>query len=154
MGFPDIIMNPENAFAKLKEKLVSSTADIVLGIFPIEYYWKWDMIEFENEMIKEIVIKGKRADLKYGWSNAVWKPSLTEFMHFYLKDLLKQNEKGRRTLSDGSERELYVGDVFIEAMKAGLKVEYVMFENGFTNDIGTHEEMSDYLMKSMNKKAP
>jgi glucose-1-phosphate thymidylyltransferase len=154
MGFPDIVMKPENAFAKLKEKLVSSSADVVLGIFPIEYYWKWDMVEFEHEKIKEIIIKGKRADLKYGWSNAVWTPAFTEFMHLFLKDLLKKNENGRRTLSDGTERELYVGDVFIEAMKAGMTVEYVMFENGFTNDIGTHEEMADYLMKSMGKKAP
>jgi len=49
MGFPDIIMEPQNAFTKLKENLLKGNADIVLGIFPVEYYWKWDMIDFEED---------------------------------------------------------------------------------------------------------
>ncbi|MCG8310972.1 MAG: hypothetical protein MI975_26525 [Cytophagales bacterium] len=151
MGFPDIIMEPADAFLTLREKLVRANPDVVLGIFPVEFYQKWDMVEFENDKIKEIVIKGNRADLKYGWSNAVWKPSFTEFMHQYLRGLLKKNKRGRRTLSDGTERELYVGDILIEAMNEGLTVDYVIFDPGVTNDIGTHEEMAAYLKKSMAK---
>lgn len=149
MGFPDIIMEPANAFVALKDKLLDTEADIVLGIFPVKYFWKWDMIDFEGTKIKEIVIKGKRSDLKYGWSNAVWKPTFTTFMHEFLKDLIHSNDKGTRILPDGSERELYVGDVITEAMKNGLKTDYVIFENGFTTDIGTHKEMAELLKKSI-----
>ncbi len=149
MGFPDIIMEPVNAFSKLKEKLVNGKADFVLGIFPIENYWKWNMIEFEDNKIMDIIIKGKRSDLKYGWSMAVWKPSMTEFIHQYLKVVMKENPNGRKVLSDGAERELYVGDTFTAAMKAGLSVDYVIFDDGFTTDIGTHEEMKEYLKKSL-----
>jgi len=150
MGFPDIIMEPENAFLKLKQKLIQGKADVVLGIFPVEYYWKWDMIDFDGEFIKEIIIKGKRSDLKYGWSNAVWGPSFTEFMHSFLHELIKSSKYGKRILPDGSERELYVGDVITEAMEIGLKVEYIIFDKGFTADIGTHEEMKEYLRKTIN----
>ena len=149
MGFPDIIMRPKNAFLKIKEKLIKSKADVVLGVFPIEYYWKWDMLDFEKGKIKEIDIKSKRSELKYGWSIAVWTPALTEFMHTFLKDVLVQSNAGKRILSDGSERELYVGDVFVEAMKAGFNFEHVMFEDGYTTDIGTHEEMTEYLRKNI-----
>ena len=149
MGFPDIVMEPKNAFEKLKAKLQNGKTDIVLGLFPIKNYWKWDMIDFDDDKIKEIVIKGKRSDLKYGWSNAVWRPSFTEFMHNYLSNLVKANKKGTRVLPDGSERELYVGDVFTEAMKSGLKIDYEIFDDGYTTDIGTHEDMLDYVKKTM-----
>lgn len=149
MGFPDIIMEPVNAFKIIKRKLLDSNADVVLGIFPIENYWKWDMIDFDGERIKEIVIKGKRSDLKYGWSIAVWRPSLTEFMHEYLRDLIKSNEKGTRTLANGTERELYVGDIFIEAMKNGMTIQYEIFEDGSTIDIGTHDDMKEYLKSTI-----
>jgi glucose-1-phosphate thymidylyltransferase len=147
MGFPDIVMEPVDAFSILKEKLLKSDADVVLGLFPIEFYWKWDMIEFEGDKVKDIIIKGKRSDLKYGWSNAVWQPAFTEFMHNFLKEFVTKNPKGKKILKDGSQREVYVGDIFIEALKKGLEVDYVIFENGFTSDIGTHEEMAAYLAK-------
>lgn len=150
MGFPDIIMEPTNAFKIIKEKLSKGKSDIVLGLFPIKNYWKWDMIDFEDDRIKEIVIKGKRSDLKYGWSIAVWRPSLTDFMHGYLSKLIKSNSKGTRIVPDGSERELYVGDVFTEAMKSGLIIDYEIFDDGFTTDIGTHEDMLEYLKESFN----
>ena len=149
MGFPDIIMKPINAFKIIKEKLLKGKADIVLGLFPVKKYWKWDMIDFDGDKIKDIVIKGKRSDLKYGWSIAVWRPSLTEFMHEYLKKLIKSNEKGSRILSDGSEREMYVGDIFIEAMKNGLTSDYVIFKDGFTIDIGTHDDMKEHLKSTI-----
>jgi glucose-1-phosphate thymidylyltransferase len=151
MGFPDIIMEPVDAFSILKDKLHETNADLVLGLFPIEYYWKWDMIEFDGNSIKEIIIKGKRSDLKYGWSNAVWKPAFTEFMHQYLKAFVKKNPDGKKIQKDGSQREVYVGDVFMEAIQEGLKIDYVIFETGFTNDIGTHEEMAAYLQRSIEK---
>lgn len=76
---------------------------------------------------------------------AVWKSSHANFMHKFLSELITHNSKGTRLLDDGSERELYVGDVITEAMRNGLKISYVMFENGFSSDIGTHEEMSEFL---------
>ncbi len=148
MGFPDMVIEPKNTFSQLKDKLIEEDADIVLGIFPVKNYRKWDMIDFENDNIKEIVIKGDRADLKYGWSNVVWKPSFTQFMHEYLRDLIGKNEKGTHILPNGSERELYVGDVVTEAMNNGLKTSYIVFKDGYSIDIGTHEEMTAYLKQS------
>ena len=87
--------------------------------------------------------------MKYGWSIAVWRPTLTEFMHQFLTELIKSNERGVRILSDGSEREMYVGDIFIEAMKNGMKIDYEIFENGYTTDIGTHDDMKEYLKSTL-----
>ena len=44
-----------------------------------------------------------------------------------------------------------IRSAMIEAMNEGLTVDYVIFDPGVTNDIGTHEEMAAYLKKSMAK---
>ncbi len=152
LGFPDIILKPNNCFQELMSNLNNSGSDIVLGLFPIQNYNKWDMIEFENDSIKDIIIKGSRSDLKYGWSIAVWKPSFSEFFHHYLKRWIKENPDGLKILSNGQKRELYVGDTFLEGIKSGLKIGYVIFETGVSEDLGTHKEMTDYLRNSLTEE--
>ena len=44
---------------------------------------------------------------------------------------------------------MYVGDIFIEAMKNELKIEYEIFEDGLTTDIGTHDDMKEYLKSTL-----
>ena len=146
LGFPDILIKPENTYAALSEKLSGGDSDVVLGLFPITTYLKWDMVEFdETKKLKNIIIKQDRPDLKLGWTNAMWKPGFTEFMHKYLKEFINKNPDGMLRLQDNSVRELYVGDVIQEAILQGMKADYVVFENGTSTDLGTPDDLKSYM---------
>ena len=146
LGFPDILFKPENAYTKLSEKLANGKTDVVLGLFPIPDFRKWDMVEFdENNLLRNIIIKQDRPDLKFGWTNTIWNPGFTEFMHQYLDKFLKKYPDGMMRLPDNSVRELYVGDIIQEAILRGLKVDYVKFNEGSSIDLGIPDNLRRYL---------
>ncbi len=150
LGFPDILFEPKNAYARLIEKINATDADVVLGIFPIEKFLKWDMIEFNDKgKVNQIIIKQDRPDLKWGWTNAVWKPSFTEYFNRYLNKFLQNNKDGKIKFPDGNTRELYVGDVIQEAMEEGFKIDYVKFEGGNSLDIGTTDDLRNYMKDNL-----
>jgi glucose-1-phosphate thymidylyltransferase len=142
LGYPDIIFKPIEAFIKIKEKISETKADIVLGLFQIDNYAKWDMIEFHGkEKIKNIAIKQDRPDLKYGWTIALWNPKFWKFMHEYIQNIIDSNSNGKVIIKGQLSRELYPGDIFMEAIRSGLNVEAVIFEEGNSIDIGTPEDL-------------
>jgi len=150
LGFPDILFKPENAYAALSEKLINGESDVVLGLFPITSYLKWDMVEFDkNNRVKNIVIKQDRPDLKLGWTNVMWKPGFTEFMHGYLKNFIGKYPDGMFKLPDNSLRELYVGDIIQEAILQGMKVDYVKFNDGQSIDLGTPDDLRKHILEQL-----
>jgi glucose-1-phosphate thymidylyltransferase len=145
LGFPDILFEPENAFAQLKEHFQKDSSDIVLGIAQSENYMRSDMVDFDQDgEINEIVIKQNRPDLKYGWFIAMWRPSFTLYLKEYLERFIKNNPEGKIILNDKSVREIYMGDVIQSALSNGLQVSYILFENGRFRDLGTLEELAEY----------
>lgn len=144
LGFPDMICTPENHFEYLKKRLVQTNADVELGLIKTASYKTWDMIAFDGDTLSDIVIKEDRPDLTYGWAHTVWRPSFTEFLHHEMKRRLKDNDV-MAVRSDGTPRELFIGDVVRAAMKEGLKVDYVKFEEGTARDLGTPGELMRYL---------
>lgn len=150
LGFPDILLEPINAYSGLLDKIKTSDADVVLGIFPIKNYLKSDMIEFDKQgKVNQIVIKQDRPDLKWGWMNVVWKTSFTEYLHTYLNLFLQDNPDGKIKFPDGSAREIFVGDVIQAAMEEGYKVDYVKFEKGTSLDIGTADDLRKYIKANL-----
>jgi glucose-1-phosphate thymidylyltransferase len=144
LGFPDMVCTPENHFAQLKEKLTQSNADVVLGLVKTAKYKSWDMVAFDGDTLSDIVIKEDRPDLSYGWAHAVWGPAFTELLNNQVQRRLADNSvQGSR--SDGTPRELFIGDVIRDAMKEGLRVDYVKFEEGTARDLGTPGELLRYL---------
>jgi glucose-1-phosphate thymidylyltransferase len=144
LGFPDIIFSPANAFIKVKEKISETNADLVLGVFKIKNYKKSDMVEFDDRgKIRNIIIKQNRPDLKYGWTIALWNTKFWDFMHEYIQDVIT-NKSTEDLRTEGSlSRELYPGDIFLEAIKNGMNAEAVIFENGKSIDIGTPEDFKE-----------
>ncbi|MGD2034564.1 MAG: hypothetical protein PVF73_05870 [Bacteroidales bacterium] len=148
LGFPDIFFEPEDAYSELLKELSGTDSDVVLGIFPVKSFLKWDMVEFDDDnRIKNIVIKQDRPDLTYGWTNVVWRPSFTRYMNHYLKEFIRKNPDGKVRSGNHDPRELYVGDVIQAAMADGLKVGHVMFGQGSSLDIGTPDDLQNYLRK-------
>lgn len=47
MGFPDILFAPANAYCQLVERLQTSQADVVLGLFPTDQPKKVGLVEFD-----------------------------------------------------------------------------------------------------------
>jgi glucose-1-phosphate thymidylyltransferase len=124
-GFPDILFKPSDAMVSLLEKQQSTGADLVLGLFKATRPEKMDMVDFDSQgKLKNIIIKPKKTDLSFTWIIAVWTPVFSKFLHKYVKRYEKTN------------KELHVGDVFREAIQAGLKTDYVKFD-GLYIDIGT-----------------
>lgn len=150
MGFPDIINTPADLFVHLKEKIIRSEADLVLGLCPIRQFNLWDMIDFDSDRIKDILIKQDCPQLKYGWANAIWGPAFTEFSHQYLQNRLAHHDE-LIILPDGTRRELCMGDLMLAALKSGLVVDYVLFENGSSVDLGTPRNLSKYIAQVANQ---
>jgi glucose-1-phosphate thymidylyltransferase len=149
MGFPDILFSPQNAYSVILDKLYDSAADIVVGLFKTDTPHKMDMVDFDDSgQIYEIIIKPQQTTLHYTWTIAVWRPGFTYFMREYLDQLItgSQEETDLYTIQNG--RELYVGDVFIAALKSGLSVKAVKFPYGFTMDIGTAEDLQRAIADS------
>ncbi|HEY9761000.1 MAG TPA: sugar phosphate nucleotidyltransferase [Trichocoleus sp.] len=145
MGFPDILFQPDDAFAKLLHRLSSSEADVVLGLFPTDQPQKVGLVEFDTAgRVSGIFEKSQLTHLKYMWAIAVWQPSFTEFLHQFVETHL-HTLIGNRDPQSLKELPVYqetpIGDVIHSAIKAGFKVEAEVFETGHYLDIGTPENL-------------
>lgn len=136
-GFPDILFHPSNAFSLLFDEQEQSDADLVLGLFEAENPSKMDMVKFDEEKLKDIIIKPEKSNLTYTWLMAVWNSSFSEFLHDYSKNYA--NKKMAEQESEMSD-ELYIGDIFREAIREGFETAYVKLGGSYL-DIGTPEEL-------------
>ncbi|MBM4263345.1 MAG: hypothetical protein FJ145_18175 [Deltaproteobacteria bacterium] len=143
-GFPDILFEPQDAFARLIAQQDATGADVVLGLQQIEHRHLWDMVDTDGDgRIRAIVMKPAQTALSHGWDCAVWTPRFTEFLHRFL-----QTEETRRNLSRWANKtndpggDLAVGAVFQEALKAGLMFQSVKFAETACLDVGTTENLA------------
>ncbi len=146
LGFPDILINPKTAYINIVDELNKSYDNsIVLGLIPSTKPEKGDMVVYDDKMrITDIFIKSPdHTHLKYAWIIAAWRPEFSTFLNDFVK----------RELATKSEAELLnkdyqMGETIIAAIKAGMKVKGVLFENGSFIDIGTPSDLqfaSEYL---------
>jgi len=146
LGFPDIVFTPKNAYCALYEKMAATKADIVLGLFPAHNKEKWDLVDLDkNGKIKDISIKQNRAYLEFSWTIALWNPTFTQYMHEFVGKRLIGGEGGKTKNRASTTRELYPGDIILNAIKEGLEAEVVIFRNGTCIDLGTRNDLSHYL---------
>lgn len=130
VGFPDIIYEPKDAFVKLRQRLETSTADVILGLFPASAPSRSDMVETApSGELHTILIKPAQTDLTLSWGLALWAPSFTAFMHNYL---------ARLEASQGTP-EVQLSTLLLEAKKAGLSIDTLSFPAGGFWDVGTPE---------------
>ena len=129
----------------IKEEFVNVYNGVVKNITVTTKFDNWDMVEFDNNgIIKNLVIKQNRPDIKFGWTIAMWSPVFTEFMHDFLNKIEKELVNGLININ-GKLRELYLGDVIQAAIKQKLKIENVIFPEGKCLDIGTPEDQDKAL---------
>ncbi len=137
LGFPDIMIGPDNLYEKLLQKLTATQADVVVGLYRVHSEAQargTDMVETDpTGKITNIFIKPDATQLTHAWVNAVWTPNFTAFMHEYLQEDLEKRKK------DPEIPEIYVGHMMQAAVEAGLTVQALRFDNETFQDIGTPE---------------
>jgi glucose-1-phosphate thymidylyltransferase len=137
-GFPDILFEPRDAFAKLIHRLENSAADVVLGLFPTTSPHKMDMVETDDSgRVVNILIKPDSTTLDRSWILAVWRSSFSTYLHeLVYGDAARLAEMAVNC--DGS----HLGHVFQLAMADGMHIDSESFDNGRSLDIGTPDDLS------------
>jgi glucose-1-phosphate thymidylyltransferase len=136
LGFPDIIFEPADAYARLIARLRATDADVVLGLFPTTVPHTTDMVEVdERGRVLQIHVKPAQSALRYCWMLCIWGPRFTEYLHAQLAEVERQRadpDPARRP-----QREIYVGDLVQSAITQGMHIDSVAFPEGSAIDVGT-----------------
>jgi glucose-1-phosphate thymidylyltransferase len=143
LGFPDILFEPENAFAVADTAFEQKSADIMLGLYPVQdksQMQKSDMVDFEtNGRITRIIVKPETTALKFSWTFAIWNPDFTGFMHDYLKhDLAKRHKNAMQS-------EIHLGHVIQAAIENGFSVFGHPFADFHFIDVGNPADLATAL---------
>ncbi|HKV12018.1 MAG TPA: dTDP-glucose pyrophosphorylase, partial [Thermoanaerobaculia bacterium] len=131
LGFPDVLFEPADAYARLIERQAATGADLVLGLFPAPRFRTTDMVELGPDgRVVRIEVRPQSTTLRYNWLLALWSPIFTRFLHEAVRS------------APAGEGELQIGAIVQGAVAAGLNVQGVEFPNGSYRDIGTPEELA------------
>jgi len=148
-GFPDILIQPKNVFAKLLARLDRPGVDVVLGLFAARDTKTCDMVDIDaRHRVRMIHLKPRKTRLKYVWLCAVWTPAFTEFLH----EFLHQVRQGRKAGLIGNRKidpqgDVPVGAVLKEAVRSKLRIEGVMFPTESYIDVGTPEHLIEAVKR-------
>lgn len=135
LGFPDIQFAPGDAFAAVIDRHGRGSADIVIGLFPVDRPDKFDMVRLDStRRVLGFDIKPPGTDLLYSWAVAAWSPRFSAFMHDYLAAAAPNDDHSTRP-------EIYVGTVFQAALRAGMRIEAEIFPAGRVLDLGTRDDL-------------
>lgn len=136
LGFPDILFEPAEAFARVAEAQARTGAHAVLGLVPTDRPDKADLVETgPGGRVRRLILKPERSAPGLTWIAAVWSPAMIELLH-------REVSAGRRGRRGPGGRELYPGDLLQVAVDEGLRVEAVRFPEGRHLDIGTPEDLA------------
>lgn len=152
LGFPDILFWPENAYDVVLQRLVQSSADVVLGLFPTEEPSQVGLVDFDSRgRVQGIHEKSEITHLRYMWAIAVWRPTFSRFLRDFVERELERFAGDNATGMPGTTAhptEYPIGDVIHAAAQAGLIVEAETFDQGRYIDIGTPRN----LIKAMRQE--
>jgi glucose-1-phosphate thymidylyltransferase len=130
IGFPDILFEPADAYSHLIAHQSKTQADVILGLFPTEHYWKAGMVDFDaSGRVHQIIEKPQDSKLEYMWAIALWSPRFTQFMHDYLAD------------RPNPPQEIPIGNVIQASIDCGFQVQAVPFPEGSYLDVGTPTDL-------------
>lgn len=142
-GFPDILFDPPDAYARLIKKQEETAADVVLGLHRIADPRSWDMVETGDDgRVRRIELKPAATKLTFGCHFAVWTPAFTEFLHRFLRSEQTNRDTARiRAAGSDAGGDLAAGIVLQAALAEGMVVHSVSFPDGSPHDIGSPENL-------------
>ncbi len=140
-GFPDILIDPVDSFSPLLDRKRATGADVVLGLFAARAHEPGDVISVDaNGRVTGLQTKEERPqrpDHYTCWMFAVWNARFTRFLSEECARLAVQAEAAVKQDPAAKAPEWPVGAVIAAAIRAGLHVDSVRFDEGRFLDIGT-----------------
>lgn len=133
-GFPDTIVEPADAFVRLRTTHEEAGADLTLGLFPTDRPQQFGMVELVDGRPIHIVDKPRQTELRLMYGIAAWGEKVTA---------LQPGLLGAAT----GDREVVPGDILAAAIGAGLNVRAHVFEDGRYMDVGTASALNEALTK-------
>jgi len=141
-GFPDIVLQPDDVYLRLMDRMRTAQADLVLGLFKAANPKKMDMVVLDGDgIISGIDIKPVRTQLRWTWAAAVWNAAFTRYMHDFVCREHRRITTGADRDRVRNYRERFMGDVIREAIGSELKIDQVKFHEGTCIDIGSPDDM-------------
>lgn len=136
-GFPDILTKPDDALARLVARLTRTGADLVLGLFRAAADVPIDLVVRNADgRVSSLVTKEdkpQRGASDIGYMLAAWGPAFTAFLTRETAALATIARSGTR----GASPSWPMGTVIAAAIRQGLHVDSVLFEDAHFLDIGT-----------------
>jgi glucose-1-phosphate thymidylyltransferase len=128
MGMPDTIVGPADCFARLRAFHEDHRADLSLGVFPTDQPHMLAPVVMapQGGQVRQIVDKPEEPPVANTWGIAVWSASFTELLH----DMVA-------TAEPAGDSELLLSDAFSRAVRSGLRVFGLPFDEGSYHDVGT-----------------
>ncbi len=140
MGMPDTIIEPPDAFQRLLHAHRTWEADLTLGLFKTDRPQKFGMIGLDAEgNVVEHVDKPRTTHLTWLWGITCWGPRFTALLH---ETLQTQGP----AIAARKGREVILGDIFDQALRVGLRVKGLPFEDGRYIDIGTYDDLRQAVL--------
>ena len=141
-GFPDMLFGPDDVFARLLRRMQETSADVVLGLYPAPNCRLMDMVNVTDDgVVRSIVLKPERTDLRYAWICAVWAPAFTEYMHDFVANERKAADQQTAYADVDPQGDLPLGMVVKAALHSGLRVWGITFPEESYIDIGTPADL-------------
>jgi len=129
-ALPDTVFSPLQAVRRVKEAILQTSADVVLGVFPTANPHDLGPVRVaESGRVIQVLEKPTVTDIYNTWGVAVWSPRFTEFLHRPPAELTN----------------LSLSHIFSGAIRSGLDVRAVSFEAGSYTDLGTGENLAALL---------
>lgn len=144
LGFPDILLDPPDAFAQAVAALRTSHADVMLGSFPLEPGVACDVVEgpldAERQWGPVQRLEPKESGTSWqsgghGWLFAVWGERFSRYLASAL-EVLRARAAEQLRHAPGVLPEWPVGSVLAMALADGLRIERVHFPQGRFLDVG------------------
>lgn len=137
--FPDIVFEPRSALRDIIRYRQDTGVDVALALVPSQNGEKVDFVSATaGGEVQDIIAKPGRGLAGRTWTAATWGTEFTDFLHREVRSAAIKYE------TEPAVSELYVGDIFNQAIAAGLRIGSLFFENGESYDIGTLDELKSY----------
>ena len=147
LGFPDILLDPPDAFAQALTALHESDADVLLASYPATAADACDLVAgplapgHRLGVVTRLEPKETHptwdAD-SHAWLFAVWRPRFSQYLVQALDNLRDQ----ARAAPAGSTPEWPVGTVIAMALTDGLRIERLHFPHGRFLDVGAPQRLA------------
>lgn len=133
-AMPDTLISPQDFIVEVLNKHINNkSAEVTLGCFKTENPTSVSVVEFENELVKNVIEKPKETNLDWMWGLMVWEPSFSnELNNFVLNSQPRPGVK-----------ELYVSDALQNLINRN-SVYSCKFENGEYKDLGTYQAINNW----------